>query len=349
MLNKDLIDKFLRRECSDHERQMVFAYLEKHPEALDEWLEESEWLHFTTEEELPKAFSDKMYANVERVALRKPMFTVRRIGLSLVAAASLIVLAIAGYKLFFNEAKVAQQAAIASLEKHDTKLTLRVNTTNQRIHLQMEDGSIVELSPKSSIAFNKPFVLNGKRDIYLKGEAYFKVAKDKTKPFTVYSETIATTALGTSFTVRSFKEESVIKVHLHTGKVVVKSANEDKKGLAKNMFLQPNQILMYDKITLLASINTLDKANNLVAVNDANNYKLPNWFMFSNQPMTQVFSQLEEMYDVEINYKVSDVSNMYVIAKFDKTDSINNILETIAKLNGLSVKRQGTTYTITSK
>jgi len=349
MLNKDLIDKFLKGECSDYERQKVFSYLDEHPEALDEWLEESEWLHFTTEEELPKAFSDKMYAHVERVALRKPMFTVRRIGLSLVAAASLIVLAIAGYKLFFNEAKVAQQVAIASLEKHDTKLTLRVNTTNQRIHLLMEDGSIIELSPKSSVAFNKPFVLNGKRDIYLKGEAYFKVAKDKTKPFTVYSETIATIALGTSFTIRSFKEESFIKVHLHTGKVVVKATTDKIKVLAKNMFLLPDQILMYDKNTFLASINTLDKANNLIAVNDASNYKLPNWFMFSNQPMTQVFSQLEEMYGVEIRYHANDVNNMYVIAKFDKTDSINNILETIAKLNSLSVKREGTTYTITTK
>jgi transmembrane sensor len=350
MLNKDLIDKFLRGECSDQERQTVVAYLDEHPKAVDEWLEESEWLHFATEEDLPKSFSQEMYTYIERVALRKPMFTVRRIGLSLVAAASVIVLAIAGYKLFFNEVKVEQQAVIVSLEKlEDNKLTLRVNTTNQRIHLEMEDGSIVELSPKSSIAFNKPFVLNGKRDIYLKGEAYFKVAKNKTKPFTVYSETIATTALGTSFTIRSFKEENFIKVHLHTGKVVVKSAKEDKKWLAKNMFLLPDQILMYDKNTLLASINTLDNSNNLIAVKEAANYKLPNWFMFSNQPMTQVFSQLEEMYGVDIKYNASDVSNMYVIAKFDKTDSINNILETIAKLNGLLVIKQGRTYTITRK
>jgi len=138
-------------------------------------------------------------------------------------------------------------------------------------------------------------------------------------------------------------------VHLHTGKVVVKATTDKIKVLAKNMFLLPDQILMYDKNTFLASINTLDKANNLIAVNDASNYKLPNWFMFSNQPMTQVFSQLEEMYGVEIRYHANDVNNMYVIAKFDKTDSINNILETIAKLNSLSVKREGTTYTITTK
>lgn len=350
MLKKDLIDKFFKGECSDEERQIVIAYLDEHPEVIDEWLDESEWLHFATEEALPQAFSTSMYANVERAAFKKPLFTVKRIGLSLVAAASIIILAMAGYKLFFNEVKIERPTTVASLSKQDNnKLALRVNTTNQGIHLQMDDGSVVELSPKSSIAFNKPFVLNGKRDIYLKGEAYFKVAKDKTKPFTVYSESIATTALGTSFTIRSFKEESFINVHLHTGKVVVKLATDNKKVLAKNIFLLPDQILMYDKNTALASINTLDNANNLVAVNDANNYKLPNWFMFSNQPMTQVFSQLEEMYGVEIKYKVSDVSNMYVIAKFDKTDSINNILETIAKLNGLSLKRQGRTYTIASK
>ncbi len=350
MLSKDLIEKFFKGECSNEEQKIVAAYLDACPQAIDEWLEETEWLHFTSQEVLPDAISKKLFTSVEQVVFKKPVFTIKRIKLALVAAACFIMLSIAGYRIFFNEVKVASKIEASHIDKqNDNNLIVRVNTTNQRIHLQMEDGSIVELSPKSSIAFNKPFVQNGKRDIYLKGEAYFKVAKNKTRPFTVYSETIATTALGTSFTIKSFKEDSFIKVHLHTGKVVVKPANNNKKWLAKNATLQPNEILVYNKSTMLASINWLDNKNNLVQLNDATDYKLPNWFMFSNQPMTQVFTQLEEMYNVDINYNVSDVSNMYVIAKFDKTDAINNILETIAKLNSLSVKKQGRTYTITSK
>ena len=82
--------------------------------------------------------------------------------------------------------------------------------------------------------------------------AFFKVVKDKTKPFTVFSEAIATTALGTSFTIRSFEEDSYIKVHLHTGKVVVKSTDIGHKTLEKDMYLVPDNILMYDKTKMLA-------------------------------------------------------------------------------------------------
>ena len=42
-----------------------------------------------------------------------------------------------------------------------------------------------------------------KREIFLKGEAKFIVAKNKKKPFTVYTGMLATTALGTIFTVKT--------------------------------------------------------------------------------------------------------------------------------------------------
>ena len=66
---------------------------------------------------------------------------------------------------------------------------------------------------------------NNKREIYLEGEAYFKVAKDKTKPFTVFAGALATTALGTQFRITAKKNTpGNITVKLFTGKVAIRSS-----------------------------------------------------------------------------------------------------------------------------
>ena len=84
--------------------------------------------------------------------------------------------------------------------------------------------------------------------------------------------------------------------------------------------------------------------------NSADQPSLPvdkgSWYMFNNQPLAQVFKQLEEMYGVEILYSATDIEKMYFIGKFSKTDSVSNILKQIAALNNLTVTRQNNTYTI---
>ncbi len=62
--------------------------------------------------------------------------------------------------------------------------------------------------------------------------------------------------------------------------------------------------------------------------------------MFNNQPLAQVFKQLEEMYGVEIVYRTADIEKMYFIGKFSKNDSVANILNQIASLNNLTVTKQ---------
>lgn len=348
MLPQQLIEKFFKNECSDEERLAVFTYLETHPETLHNYLKDEDWHNFVPNENLPEAISKKLFKAI-RFKIYKKQLIVKRIGYSL-AAASVIVMAIVGLKLFYTgtkkESVFAQNKAIITKQK---QLAVRVNTTDHNMQILLDDGSIVELSPKSSVLFNTPFVKDNKRTIYLTGEAYFKVAKDKTKPFTVFSGDIATTALGTSFTIKAFEADNYIKVHLHTGKVVVKSADQLHKKLDKELYLLPDNILLYDKLKMLASINQLDSKNNLVKLDNTagNNYRVPNWFMFNNQSLSQVLDQLEEIYDVNIFYAGKDVSSMYVIGKFDKTDSVENILKTIAKLNGLTVKKQHSSYIIT--
>jgi hypothetical protein len=68
--------------------------------------------------------------------------------------------------------------------------------------------------------------------------------------------------------------------------------------------------------------------------------------MFNNQPLAQVFKQLEEMYSVEIVYAEADIQKMYFIGKFSKSDSVSAILKQIASLNNLTVIKQDNKFII---
>lgn len=69
------------------------------------------------------------------------------------------------------------------------------------------------LLDKSEVNFHQP-IINNTIDITLKGKAYFEVAKDKTKPFTVFSGNLSTIALGTQFSVTAFSHQNNIIVRL---------------------------------------------------------------------------------------------------------------------------------------
>jgi ferric-dicitrate binding protein FerR (iron transport regulator) len=230
------------------------------------------------------------------------------------------------------------------------------NTTGKAKQLTLQDGTIIILDPLSELTYNEPFTGN-RRDIILKGRAGFEVAKDKTKPFTVISGHIATTALGTKFTVTAFEQEDLITVQLYEGRVVVKPADSMHARLKDNFYLLPGEELVYSNKQNTAHVRRFI-GDNIAGKNRENKEhttpdqpSLPvgdkgSWYMFNNQPLAQVFKQLSALYGVDIVYSENDLAKMYFIGKFSKTDSVGNILKQIADLNNLTVTKQNNTYTI---
>ena len=67
---------------------------------------------------------------------------------------------------------------------------------------------------------------------------------------------------------------------------------------------------------------------------------LSGWFEFRSQAVNDVFKNLEVLYDVRISYDRNEVKNMFFIGRFEPTDSIGGILNTIAMLNNLRIERK---------
>jgi transmembrane sensor len=274
-----------------------------------------------------------------------------------VAASVALILGIGWRMLRKNEVNdpviVHKNTTIEETQKLFTKNELNVSGVTR--HFMLKDGTQITLWDQSMITFEDPFSKN-KRDINLSGKAGFKVAKDKTRPFTVYSGDITTTALGTEFIVTNFKKDQNIIVHLLEGQVVINSAENAKIKLKKPVYLLAGQELSYNKHTATVVIRNIRKnrskqelATKENLVHDDPSVPKNNkgsWYMFNNQSLPQIFDQLEEMFKVEILYNRKDVEKLYFIGKFDKTDSLEYILKNITTINHLNLSKQNNKFLI---
>lgn len=256
----------------------------------------------------------------------------------LLVAASLIVLIVFGWMIYQKDEKPGNIVAANSNTQPPKSDSIRFefNTFLAERAFNLPDGSSVILYPGSSLYYNK-FFPNNQRDISLTGKGRFKVFKDKKRPFTVHSGKISTTALGTNFTINAYPDSTFITVRLHEGRVVVRSAL-----FPKHFYLKPGQELSFNKNDSNTRINTYTNSRGRSAAQAIDETIVitgdkGSWYMFNNQSLPDVFEQLKEMYKVDIIYEKADLQKMYFIGKFDKSESIENILAQISRLNNLSV------------
>lgn len=357
-LNSDEQERLLQwLSASDENRQYYEALkntwqLMKDDQTPDEINAQKEWAYFQDVLE-QDARGERDYTG----DITGKRGIVRKIMIATAVAASVLLLITVGYKWLSNE-KSNTNPVVATVEKDNAvKVIVRheINTTGKTQRIVLADSSEVLLDPLSEITWNEPFTSN-KRDIVLKGRARFSVAKDKTKPFTVISGHLATTALGTQFIVTAFEQDEFITVQLYEGRVVVKGADSTHAKLKKDFYLLPGEELLYSNKQNTASVRRFINDNATAGKqtreerSTADQPSLPvdkgSWYMFNNQPLAQVFKQLEEMYGVEIVYAEADIQKMYFIGKFSKSDSVSAILKQIASLNNLTVIKQDNKFII---
>ena len=349
MIDKSVLEKFLRNECTPEEVALVTEYLRTDPEALHQLLSEEEWLQFENTEKLPGDISESIVSAIGRNTYKRGAVVKRILRMS-VAASVIVCMSVVGWKQLSVKTTRQDQAIAKTTEKPADHVHYQKNEQRENLTVSLNDGSKVVLHPGSEIWYYDSYGREN-RNVYLKGEALFTVAQNSGKPFAVLSDGIATTALGTAFTVNTANENNTVKVALHEGRIVVKSLDSLHCSWRSGFFLKPGDELVYSKANNLAFIKEgATRGRNMAAKKVMRNGKyVPEWFAFNNQHLSEVFKQLEDFYSVEIDYKESDVVNMYFIGKFDKSDSIGTILRNIAMLNNLDLTVTENKYIIRKK
>lgn len=347
-----------KSKWTEKEKQWLLTYLE---ESGDNELQEIMIKRFDEEDD-QFAFDPELSAVMRREIRRSLGFgrsraRVVNIWLKRIAvAASVIVLSVLAWQFFQRDNDFVKPVKEKVKELSFLSLTLKreTNNTNKEKSIQLPDGSTVLLAGNSEISFMYPFI--EKRDITLVGNALFKIAKDDSKPFTVISNEISTTALGTEFTVLTQKIQGQVIVRLYEGKVVIKATGNAKKKLKEDVYLLPGQVFVYNslrdaKIKSFKFTREDDVAGRLKEETQPDNPDIPknekgSWYMFNNQPLAQVLDDLAGLYELKIVYNKKDLENIYLIGQYRKSESLDSILKRICKINNLSFVRKDSVITI---
>ena len=286
---------------------------------------------------------------------RKPL--VLKLVIASTVAASVLLLIVLSKHWFTDDVNLSVPAIVTSSKpdsvyNHVKKI---VNNTAATRMVYLQDGSSVELYSKSELVYTDPFDKD-KREVRLTGKGLFRVSADKTRPFTVFTKDLATTVLGTRFTVTDYAGEEVASVKLFEGQVLIRSAAQ-QKAFTRDYYLLPGDQFIYNKLTSEAKlIQQTSSRTGITTVPDNGSgtdsplfpqHKKGQWYMFNNQPLSQVFAQLSALYGVEIVYTSKDVENVYFIGEFDRKDSLQDILREIATPNGFKITKDGNKFVVT--
>lgn len=168
-----------------------------------------------------------------------------------IAASFTLLIGIMG--VYFYYSQTADLSEVVS-DSQPSKWIENTNDSDAIMRIDLIDGSTVTLEPNSSIKY--PSVFSKKRrNVILKGEAFFEISRDTSKAFYVYANDAVIRVLGTSFLVKASDEDSDVEVIVKTGKVAVykrkeiKELSKTKTHTIKPVLVTPNQKVVLNKAT----------------------------------------------------------------------------------------------------
>jgi len=246
------------------------------------------------------------------------------------AAAVLLLVGLAGLRLFLRPAAPTPVARVARPAAPAIPLVRRANTGTAPLRLPLPDGSVVTLQPGSEVAYYAPFS-QSRRDISLRGAALFAVAKDAAHPFTVLANGFTTTALGTKFRIQATDTQRVT-VRLLEGKVVVRATAASALAM-REQFLKPGQELTVNTRTRQVRLHTFGpgpKPAKPLAV------EVPTGLSFEKEALTEVLAQVGRRYHVRVAYDSADVRGLSFSGEFEAADPLPVVLRAVCAANNLT-------------
>ena len=195
----------------------------------------------------------------------------------------------------------------------------------------LADGSKVYLNSESEIRY-PTFFAGGERRVYLKGEAFFEVTSDTSRPFIVNVGEMDVRVLGTRFNVNAYVPERAIRTTLVSGKVRV-SDREDKAAVV----LEPGQQAVWKKNGL-----TMREVDAL-AVSAWVDGK---FYFEEGATLEEISEQLRRWYDIDFFFASERVKHFVFAGVIKKEYTANEIFSIIEKTTGVKFTVNGRVVTV---
>ncbi|RZJ48275.1 MAG: iron dicitrate transport regulator FecR [Flavobacterium sp.] len=272
-----------------------------------------EWDELPQKGLFPDEIKSRMWRNISAATINRRRNNYRRA----IAACAALIISIAGYQFYFGFRQKSAEIVTQTFPQ-DIRL------------LRLSDGTRVWINENTQIEYPEHFAAN-ERIVKLKGEAFFEVARDTTRPFIISSGNIKTTVLGTSFDVKAYGD--IAEVNVRTGKVKVESTQNAvflERGYAA-IFVPHTKTVKKQKTKILE----------------------PEWkkalIDVDGMSLAAVIDRLKSDHKFELQYTNEDLKLLQVKGTLDTRQGIPEILQTIAFALEVTIKPMGNDTYLVSK
>lgn len=241
----------------------------------------------------------------------------------LTVAASLICASVTGYLAYRRTENLKQQSLFT---------TISVPVGSVKI-ITLTDHSVVTLNSGSVFKYPASFASTNRKVFLIKGKGFFEIAKDKTRPFTVYSASLSTTALGTSFTVENYNTCQLEKVRLFTGKVEIGSKEHGFSPLR----LIPGQ--QYTQTGDTGAKGVFD------ADGEIKPYAEDGSLEFDNTSLTEALARVASYYNIKLQFEKEELKGFAISGKF-RNEPVQDVIHTLLFTHHLKFKKIPEGYVI---
>lgn len=184
-----------------------------------------------------------------------------------------------------------------------------------KTRIVLPDSSTVWLNAGSSLRYS--FDPEEKeRKVSLRGEGFFEVRHDESKPFIVSSSNLDVRVLGTKFNYCDYPEDSIAEVSLTEGRIAL----SDRTG--KELVMSPDESAVFNK---MSGTMTVGKST----------YKADEWITgnltFDEVPLLEIVRRLERTYSVRIRIDDAALCGLRFYGSFNS--SVQDIQEVLRSLS----------------
>lgn len=301
--------------------QMGKANLPQLPDTSLQWQKISGRL---TEKENKKFF-------LAPVRFRKEKIHIENIEIWITRIAAVILLAVVAVLLKNNMSPNEKPEPVVVTKSNIPSKIIKyelVAGKGERITLPLSDGSIVYLNSDTKIRYPKQFE-SDYREVEVTGEAYFIVAPDKKRPFTVKTGQITTLVTGTEFNV--VNRQNKVEVVVATGRIKVFS-----KNTGKVVEVQKGEKILADAGKLKSAFKV-----NL-------EYELAwrdNKLAFNNTRLFEIMNEIERNYNVDVVFKNDTLKSRTLTGVLDGK-SLDQVLSLINLTLDINIHQQGLTVIV---
>jgi transmembrane sensor len=206
----------------------------------------------------------------------------------------------------------------------------------ERAQITLADGTGVALAAASTLRY-APHFGDGRRDVYLDGEAYFQVRHDAARPFVVHTAGAITEDLGTVFSVRQYTDERVTEVVVGEGRVLLQGRGGPGGGVTESLAAGELGAVVRGA----APTKTRVDAAQYLAWTDG-------WLTFGNTTVAAVAAELARWYDLDVVVADPGLAARHLVASF-RARTADEALHIVATALDVRVERHDRRVVISAR